>query len=191
MTNVAIVDFDKTLISEDSIVTMAKRERLYVYPSIVLFGIALILLRYVLPRKLQIPLRTKLKFLVLTKLHARNSDNKIIEKYSEKLKSSLNEPLVRHLLKEYRQVYIFSSSWQPFVEIFIHMWTAHASWQVYGTELTELSYFKIRWYTQKLDGLTSLKINSFDLFTDSFDDKPLMLRANNVFLVDKHTWKKL
>ena len=191
MTNVAIVDFDKTLISKDSIVTMIKGEQLYVYPSIVLLGIALMLFRYVLPRKLQIPLRTRLKFLILTKLHVRNSDNKIIEKYSEKLKSSLNEPLVRHLLKEYRQVYIFSSSWQPFVEKFIRMWTAQESWQVYGTELDELSYFKIRWYTQKLDGLTTLNINSFDLFTDSFDDKPLMCKADNVFLVHNQVWKKL
>ena len=187
----AIVDFDETLLLEDSLMHILMSERLYLQPKILLLGGVLFIAKLMLSREKQVPFRTRFKHEVLRVLISRGQEQ-IVQKYARQLSPLLNRELLNHLKTNYAKVLIFSSAWRPFIERFLLLNAPELSARVYATEFSDtISGFRICWYTQKLKGLDELKVGPFDLFTDSFDDAPLIARAEKCFLVSGRAWKEL
>ena len=189
MTKTAIVDFDKTLISKDSIMTIILGEKLYLKPKIFYRGVILAFAILFLGKKSQIAYRTRFKFQVLSALNT--NKEVIIEKYVQRLEKSLNRSLLEDF-GQYERLIIISSAWKPFIQAYVDKHVRKFNFEIFATDFTpKIESFKICWYTQKLEILSALGVQDFDLFTDSYDDKPLMKQASRVFLVTNNSCKQL
>ena len=176
-----VVDFDKTLLTVDSMFFILRREKLYLEPFVLMWGVVW-LGALILPREYQLFIRRHLKFHLLRILKKR-ADREIIERYAKIFAAYINKELVVFLQKNYTTVIVISSSWEPLISATLRQ-ADLSRFAVYGTRFTEdFSHFWVCWYTNKLKVLDALKITDFDLFTDSTDDLPLMRRARNFFIV--------
>lgn len=189
---ICVVDFDKTLISVDSIFFILVRERLFLQPRILFWGIALVIVKLFASFKKQFYIRRKLKFEILKTFYSIKA-GRIFDIYAPLLARRINRRLADYLLDKYKRVYIISSSWRPLIEAVLKHEGINNDWIIFGTEYKEdFRKFDICWNVNKLKILRENGIKDFDLFTDSWEDLPLIERAENYFIVNKDfSWKKL
>lgn len=182
MARVCVVDFDETLLSVDSTKYMVFGERLYLRLPILFWGVGFLLVRLILPRAWQYPVRRRLKYLVLGEL-VRRGEKQMIEKYSKILSGFAVLELLDRIKIGYSVVYVISSAWRPLVAAVLARVGA-GEFKVIATELTpDFENFHICWHQEKAKVARSLGLAGFDLFTDSYDDKPLMRLAKKVIMV--------
>ncbi|MGC9610766.1 MAG: HAD family hydrolase [Minisyncoccia bacterium] len=188
---ICIVDFDETLINIDSIFYILVNERLFLKPLVLFWGIALVIIKSFISYQSQFFIRRKLKFQILKSLH-NIGEVKILDLYAPILAKRINERLVNHLAGKYERICVISSSWQPLIETTLKYGGIN-NWIVFGTKYNEdFKKFDICWNVNKLKILEENSIKDFDLFTDSYEDAPLMKRAANIFFVGKNLlWGKL
>lgn len=192
MTKIAVVDFDQTLLQKDSLAEIIWQERLYLTPTIFFAGLTLFFGRFIFSRSRQIPLRKRFKSAVFRTIFQTGATHELINRYAEQLKKHLNEPLIQLLNTTYEHIYIVSASWDRLIVATLAAHDPPLRWQVVATGAAEDGTVRVVcWYTQKVERLAELGITSFDVFTDSFDDLPLIERAQQAFLVTGTTWKKL
>jgi phosphoserine phosphatase len=188
---ICIVDFDKTLINIDSMLYILMNERLFLSPPILFWGIILVVIRPFTSFRGQFYIRRKLKFEILKALH-NMGEKKILNFYVPALARRINGRLVSYLMEKYERICVISSSWQPLIEATLKQ-EGISGWVVFGTKFSkDFRKFDICWNVNKLKVLRNNEIKDFDLFTDSYEDAPLMKEAKNIFIVGKDSsWKKL
>ncbi len=176
-----VIDFDETLIRVDSLWYILKRERLWKSPRLFGWGVCLWVARSVLSRTGQLPVRRRFKFILLGLLQARGS--KLIDKYALEFQPFLNKELIDRVSQAYPCPVVITSSWEPLALAVLER-GGLGNWRVKGTVLTaRFADFQICWHANKLVALSQLSITTFDLFTDSEDDRPLMEKAQSVTMV--------
>lgn len=174
-----LVDFDNTLLKADSMAYIVRKERLFFNPVIFFWGVIFWFATNFLPNHLQFYVRRKFKFAVL-KAIKRRGEKQILDAHSLGMSLRLDHALIDKLNNEYERIFVVSSSWKPVVESVL-LRAGIKNFVVYATEYNEnFSDFRNCWFTNKIKILNDLKIEHFDLFTDSLDDEPLVSRANRV-----------
>lgn len=187
---ICVVDFDETLLEIDSVAYILTKERLFLYPKVLFWGGILFLFKPLLSKSRQIYLRRKLKFSIMNAIDSIGLE-KVFNKYAKLLSQYLNDKLADFLLANYDRIYVVSSSFQDLIQMILKEGNMK-NLQVFGTVFTpEFKDFSICWNVNKIDVIEKNNIKNFDLYTDSYDDKPLMARAKNTFLVKKSKWTKL
>jgi len=182
MSAICIADFDETLLKADSTKYVIRAEKLYLVGNIFFWICLFFVATRLLPRRWQFFVRRKAKYAVLKELDRRGAQ-KICDKYSKALLPFLNVELIRELKRDYQAVYIVSSGWQPLIESVL-LKAGFAGMPVVATKLTEnFRDFQTCWYTNKALAVQKLGLKDFDLFTDSQDDKPLMVLASKTTFV--------
>ncbi|MFA5022530.1 MAG: HAD family hydrolase [Patescibacteria group bacterium] len=177
-----VVDFDETLLSVDSTAYIIKNEKLYFNWRLVFWVAMFFLVKFFLPRRCQFAVRQRAKYAVLNILQKKGQD-KMITKYAKIFSSRLDFELINHIQKNYSKIYVISSAWQPLILATLAS-AGVAGFQVIGTVMTQnFADFRICWYTNKVAVIQKMKLDKFDLFTDSDDDRPLMKLAQKVTIV--------
>ncbi len=188
---ICVADFDGTLLSgEDSMLSILVGERLIFRPKIFAWSLALACV-VAMPKTKQRFIRRKLKFHMFRAI-ASKGEAEILRKYAGIFARHLNARLILFLTEHYDQVFVVSSSWRRLLEETLKG-SAIEGAVILGTEPAEnFSDFDVLWHTGKLKAIKEKGIENFDLFTDSYDDLPLMRSAEKVFLISKDcSWKKL
>ena len=182
MDRVCVVDFDETLLTVDSTKYLVFRERLYLQLPILFWGLLFLLARAILPRSAQSGIRRRAKYLVLRALD-KLGEEKIVEKYSKFFSKSLNFELLKKIRERYKEVYIISAAWQAIIQGAL-AYAGVLDFKIFGTRYTEnFGDFSICWHEAKARQARELGLSGFDLYTDSYDDEPLMKLANKVTMV--------
>ncbi len=85
---------------------------------------------------------------------------------------------------QYARRYIISASWEPLIKECLAQSGLDAGYIIRGTRYQpDFAQFNTWWYDEKLKVMRAEQLADFDLYTDSYDDQPLMRPARHVFLV--------
>lgn len=140
----------------------------------------------ILAREKQIYIRSKIKKQILIRLAALSS-----EKYSfyvEYFKQYLNHELIHYLKAlDYHKIVVASGSDKNLIQDVL---ASHLKFdEIIANDCKNIpDQFKTCWGIYKLKFLEEKGIlphPNMDLYTDSYDDKPVMSQANNVILIQK------
>jgi hypothetical protein len=185
MEKTCIVDFDETLLTIDSLRYILKKEKFFLYPPILFWGGLFFLFKNFLAKKNQIAIRKRVKFFIIKKIHL-IGEEKILSKYSSILSQYLNINLIDFLINNYKKRYIISSSWQSLIENVLKE-KGIKGFIVFGVFYSEkfVDFKNYYWNIGKVSVIMENNIGEFDLFTDSYDDRPLMEKSKNAFLIPR------
>jgi phosphoserine phosphatase len=186
MQNIAVVDFDRTILNVDSLKCILIKEKLYLDPVLFAFGV-LLLANIAFKRKKQKQLSVRNLFKKRLLLLINRLDKRKFDKYVEYFKNHLNLDLLRILNENYPKIFIVSASETTLIENIIA--GQLNTFTVIANNMKRLENFetcwginKVRFLQQKAGGEIS---SGFDVFTDSLDDGPLIMKSKRAFLVNK------
>ena len=192
MQKIAVADFDRTILNVDSLKHILIKEKLYLDPVLFALGV-LLLANIALKRKRQKQLGARNLFKKRLLLLINRLDKLKFDKYVEYFKNHLNHDLLRTLNENYPKIFIVSASEETLIESVIA--GQLNTFTVIANNMKRLENFetcwginKVRFLQQKAGGVIS---SGFDVFTDSLDDGPLIMKSNRAFLVNNTEVKKI
>lgn len=184
MQNIAVVDFDRTILDVDSLKYILIKEKFYLNPKLFALGV-LLFWSIAFNRKNQLFARNLFKKRLLLLID--RLDKRKFDKYIEYFKNHLNHDLLRILNENYPKIFIVSASEATLIANVIA--GQLNTFTVIANNMKRLENFetcwginKVRFLQQKVGGEISA---GFDAFTDSLDDRPLIMMSNRAFLVNK------
>jgi len=186
MQKIAVVDFDRTILDVDSLKYILIKEKFYLDLVLFAFGV-LLLWSIVFNRKKRKQLFARNLFKKRLLLLIDRLDKRKFNMYVEYFKNHLNHDLLRTLNENYSKIFIVSASEKTLIENVVE--GKLNSFSVIANNSKHLESFKTCWGVNKGEFLrhqVSDEISSgFDVFTDSLDDYPLIMKSNRAFLVNK------
>ena len=186
MQNIAAVDFDRTILNVDSLKYILIKERFYLDPVLFALGV-LLFWSIAFNRKKQKQLFVRNFFKKRLLLLIDRLDKRKFDKYVEYFKNHLNHDLLRILNENYSKIFIVSASEATLIENIVagqlNTFTVIANNMKHLENLeTCWGINKVKFLQHKVGGEISF---GFDVFTDSLDDRPLIMMSNHAFLVNK------
>lgn len=186
MQNIAVVDFDRTILNVDSLKYILIKEKLYLDPVLFASGVLLFAnIAFKRKRQKQLVVRNLFKKRLLLLIN--RLDKRKFDKYVEYFKNHLNHDLLRILNENYPKIFIVSASEETFIENVIA--GQLNTFTVVANNMQHLENFETCWGINKVRFLQQKagdEISSgFDVFTDSLDDGPLIMKSKRAFLVNK------
>lgn len=180
---VCITDFDGVLINKDSLLYILIKERLFLVPDIFAKGIIVFLLK-ALPYRHQLQVRSLFKRALLREI--KKISQQEMKNYIKLFRSQINKDILESMRKKYRRVIIVSASEENIIKAVIKDYLKVD--KVISNNIEEAGApFETCWNSNKLKRLTNYlgRIEKYhlELYTDSFEDKPLMDISNKVFIV--------
>ncbi|MDR3666758.1 MAG: hypothetical protein P4L35_07945 [Ignavibacteriaceae bacterium] len=184
---VCVTDFDGTLISKDSIAFILKKELWFLYPKIAK-EICILLWAKNFNQNNILSIRSRLKKLLLKKLD--NLPSKKMELYIKSLRESINYNVVNQIKNiNYDLIIIESASDKQIIESTMAGILNYK--MIISNDRRDISNdFQTCWGENKVKLVTTYLQNpnlyDIDVYTDSFDDLPLMQLGNHTFIVQKN-----
>ncbi|MBW8038491.1 MAG: haloacid dehalogenase-like hydrolase [Planctomycetes bacterium] len=186
MQNIAVVDFDRTILNVDSLKYILIKEKLYLDPMLFAFG-ALLFGNIAFNRTKQKQLFVRNLFKKRLLLLINRLDKRKFDKYVEYFKNHLNHDLLRILNENYSKIFIVSASEATLIENVVSLQLN--TFAVIANNMKHLENFETCWGINKVKFLQHKAGDeislAFDVFTDSLDDRPLIMMSNRAFLVNK------
>jgi phosphoserine phosphatase len=184
MRRIALVDFDGTLISIDSLVYMCKRERMYFSPGFLLGGARIVLAKNPASR---LAARSAFKRRMLARLR-RLTDAKI-ESYAEYFARQKMSHVLEHIARErYDEIVVVSASERHVIEKTLARVPDIAVTAVIANDWDNLDNFVTCWGEEKVRRVREMfgdAAAEYTAYTDSMHDAPLIAFANMAFLVSE------
>lgn len=193
MKKICLVDFDKTLISVDSILYIFYKEGMYLNLKLFVLGCIIFFTSKVLPKKNQFFFRNLFKKNILIQMSKFSS--KKISYYAKFFQTKINIILVDFIKQNnYDEIIIISSSEENIIALTIK--DIFEKVKIISNKLPKTDEkFRTCWNIKKVENLNlilgNLKKYNFELFTDSLDDKPLMKISNKVYKVENNIIREL
>lgn len=192
MQKIAVADFDRTILNVDSLKYVLIKEKFYLDPLLFALGV-LLFCSIVFNRKKAKQLFARNLFKKRLLFLIDRLDKRKFDGYVEYFKNRLNHDLLRILNQNYSKTLIVSASEMTLIENVV---TGQLnSFIVIANNMKHLENFqtcwgvnKVKFLQHKVGGEISL---DFDVFTDSFDDYPLIVMSNHAFLVNKTEVQKI
>ena len=161
---ICLIDFDKTLINVDSCRYIFKKDKLYL--KIPIYTI-IYLLNLTLPKRYQV----KYRLIFKKKLY-----QFIDDKYIDYFKSQINHTLIDIIKgKRYDYIVIISSTKLDIIQ--------HTLKDVFEVDCILSNCWNIRKVEKLQRKFPYWNRHTFHLFTDSYDDKPLMKICKETYIV--------
>lgn len=185
---ICLLDFDKTLIAEDSIRHIFIKEKIFLKPDFFALALIILIVNF-LPKKNQIFFRSLFKKKLL--LYISTLPKFKIEKYINYFKEKLNKNLIDFIKKkDYDEIIVVSGSEKTIIERTIA--GIFADIKIISNECPKKGEkFETSWNYKKLMKLEiflgDLSIHDLDLYTDSFDDLPLIKICNYTYIVKRNS----
>jgi len=179
--NIALIDFDGTLISVDSLKTIMKKEKLFFDIALCFWGM-LIILSQLFEKKTQLRARSgfKKRLLVLIK---KLSDEKLTRNI-EYLKSKVNLGVIEHIKScGYDALCVVSAGERHIIGSVLE--GNLENYEIITNDWDKLDGFTTCFGEEKVRRVKSKFANgNFTVYTDSVDDKPLSDIANKTYIVN-------
>ena len=180
---VAIVDFDETLITLDSLVYIMKKEKWYLRPDFLFLG-GLIAFLSLFSKKTALKFRSALKKRILKKAKALSDTKK--QKYIDIFKKAINTEVLEHIKSGgYDEVTIASAGERHIIDAVISGILPIAL--NISNNWDRLDDFETCYGTEKLSRVLAAydaKSPDYYVYTDSMSDKPLMDIAKKTYFIE-------
>lgn len=190
MQNIAVADFDRTILDIDSLKYVLIKEKYYLDPVLFALGV-LLFWSIALKTKRQLHMRNLFKKRLL--LLIERLDKHKFDKYVVYFKNHLNHDLLGRLNKNYSKIFIVSASEATLIKNVVE--GQLNTFAVIANDMKNLENFETCWGRNKVKLLqhnAGDEISSgFDVFTDSLDDRPLIEMSNRAFFVNKTEVKEI
>jgi phosphoserine phosphatase len=184
MQNIAVADFDRTILDIDSLKYVLIKEKFYL--DLMLFALGVLLFWSIaFKTKKQLYMRNLFKKRLLSLIY--RLDKHKFDKYVAYFKSHLNHDLLGRLNENYSKIFIVSASEATLIKKVVE--GQLNTFAVIANNMKNLENFETCWGRNKVKLLrhnAGDEISSgFDVFTDSLDDRPLIEMSNRAFMVCK------
>jgi len=190
---IALVDFDGTLIFADSLSYIFINEKWYFDWKLFVFGIALFAVKLLFKDiNRQIPIRSIFKKRLLEKIGAQPA---IIDKYSTVFKPKINYKLIDFINSQnYDSIIIASASDENLIKNLIGGLlkldaVLSNNYKNIERDISKDRNFETCWHSVKLNKIQKyfgdLRGIKFHLYTDSYDDAPLMRISEKIYFIQK------
>ncbi len=182
---IALVDFDHTLIDLDSLVFILKKERWMFDGYILLFGLMIVLTKFSKPSmRLAARSRFKRRLLHLTKMLPPDS----ISHYVKHFQSKRFDAVLSHIKDQaYDEVCVISAGERHLIQMTLE--DAMPVDAIIANDWDALDPFVTCFGEEKKRRILQTYGNQHDLcftvYTDSFDDLPMMELAQHTYLIHK------
>lgn len=184
MQKICLVDFDNSLIKLDSLVYITKQEKLYLKPNLFFKGV-LLFFAFLLPKKNQIFFRSIYKKSILFEIKKISEDRK--NHYIKYFQKQINFFLLDLILRQkYDKIIIISASEKNIIKQTLEGVVKYD--KIIANNFNKLKNFVSCWNFKKLECLEEYLGNldnyEFELYTDSFDDLPLMEISHKTYIIN-------
>jgi phosphoserine phosphatase len=184
MQNIAVADFDRTILDIDSLKYILIKEKFYLDPMLFALGV-LLFWSIAFKTKKQLYMRNLFKKRLLSLID--RLDKHKFDKYVAYFKNHLNQDLLGRLNENYSKIFIVSASEATLIQNVVE--GQLNTFAVIANNMKSLENFETCWGRNKVKLLqhnAGDKISSgFDVFTDSLDDRPLIMMSKRTFMVSK------
>jgi phosphoserine phosphatase len=184
MQNIAVADFDRTILDIDSLKYILIKEKFYLDPMLFALGV-LLFWSIAFKTKKQLYMRNLFKKRLLSLID--RLDKHKFDKYVAYFKNHLNQDLLGRLNENYSKIFIVSASEATLIQNVVE--GQLNTFAVIANNMKSLENFETCWGRNKVKLLqhnAGDKISSgFDVFTDSLDDRPLIMMSKRAFMVSK------
>ncbi len=187
MQKIALVDFDHTLVRIDTLEYILKNERWWLNPIMIFWGAVLFVYLKVLnvSRSKQLYIRSQFKKELLDTFSKQNES--WLEKYVEYFKTKIHTPLIEHIGgQQYDSIIVVSASESNLIELVLK--DILPVDVIIGNDSNNLSTFTTCWYSEKVRRLqekVDLSNAHISVYTDSYDDTPLIELAHTFYHIKK------
>lgn len=180
---IVLVDFDRTLIGVDSLAHILRQEAWFWQPKLAVLGLLMAILQ-VVPYPFQLKVRSLFKQRLLKQLRRLPKAQWL--SYVAFFRSQLNIALISRLKRQgYQQIIVLSASDQALIKQTLRGFLQPDS--ILANRKENLKAFRTVWHAEKVRrlrrALGDLEQYTFELFTDSYADLPLMQLSRKTYLI--------
>lgn len=184
MQNIAVADFDRTILEIDSLKYILIKEKLYL--DLMLFALGVLLFWSIaFKTKKQLYMRNLFKKRLLLLID--RLDIHKLGKYVAYFKNHLNHDLLGRLNENYSKIFIVSASEATLIKNVVE--GQLNTFAIIANNMKSLENFETCWGGNKVkllqDNARDEISSGFDVFTDSLDDLPLIMMSKRAFIVSK------